>query len=809
MPASPDVLHKSNSTIDTGGPVRSSSSPVFLLPARTGIKKKTGTNFIVLLGEALLFFTFIFLLTLRFVGRSVVFPFRLPRLIRAPRSLKSLIGRYFSLRTRHGFALGVCASFLLLGTTGSLLLYDDLIYSISNPFISNLEQSASTRIMDRKGQLLYTIYGKENRTIVSLNSLPKHLVDATIAIEDVDFYHHHGVSLRGIARAAKANFIDHSPIQGGSTITQQLAKNILLTPERTYTRKIKEVLLALLIESRYTKDQILEMYLNEVAYGGPVSGVEAASQYYFGKSASLLSVSEAALLAGLPSQPSATSPFVNAKVAQTRQRVVLDRMVAKGFLDSAEASQAKQEKLVYAPQSTAILAPHAVMMVKEALVDRFGPKLVEEGGLQVTTTIDLAVQNMAENVVKEQIEAIEESHNVHNGAAVVMNPQTGEVLAVVGSKDYFDPSIKGNVNVATSLRQPGSSIKPLTYAYAFEHMKMHPGTTVDDSPIVYQIPGSKPYAPANYDGTFKGKMTIRQALAQSRNIPPVKLLKEIGVENLINEGQKMGITTWNDSNRYGLSLTLGAGEVKLLDLATAYGSLATMGVRHDPVLIQKITTADGKVVVDREDKETAWSGILPSAHAAEPSAITKGSRVLSQTSAYYITSILSDNQARLPAFGNFSKLFVPGKTIAVKTGTTNDFRDNWTMGYTPDYVVGVWVGNTDNTPMNSNLASGITGAAPIWHDIMEHLIKDVPNREWARPNEMVPVQICAIGGQLTCQYCPQTVTEYFAPDKVPTQACKFEQADVCIQKKIQTERDGKTPEEAKVILQNCYFGPEK
>lgn len=707
-----------------------------------------------------------------------------------------------------GASAGVCVMTGLVG-----LFYVEIIRDMPNPFtLRKVELTASTRIMDRDGRVLYNVYGGENRTLVKLSDLPAHVPLATMAIEDVDFFYHNGISLRGMMRAAKTNFLGKNGegFQGGSTITQQLVKNLLLSPERTWRRKVKEIILSMAMEAHFSKAEIMQMYLNEVAYGGPHYGIEEASEYYFGKSAKYLTLAETALIAGLPTQPSRNSPFVDPQAARDRQHLVLKRMVDNHFITAEEANQAREEKLVFVPQAIPIKAPHFVMLVRQALIDRFGEKIVNEGGLQVYTTLDLNIQTMAERYVRENINKIKLSHNVGNGAAMVTKPQTGEVLAMVGSVDYFDPKISGQVNMVTARRQPGSSIKPVNYSYAFDHLNLTPGSTVDDSPVVYQIAGSEAYAPVNYDGKFKGRMTIRSALAESRNIPAVRTLERYGPRLMVEQGQRLGITTWDTPDQYGLSLTLGAAEVRMIDMATVYGTFANMGIRRDPVLIAKVLDANGRVLVDNtgKTKSSFFTGFVPPAQADETNSlfvqhVSQSNRVLSKIAAYWITNILSDNKARMPAFGQYARLEVPGHTVAVKTGTTNSFRDNWTIGYTPDYLVAAWVGNTDNKPMNSNLVSGITGAAPIWNDIMTNLLKNIPDRVWAAPEDMISVQICATNGLLTCPYCPLTTTEYFVKGSEPKQACSFESPDACASRRAQAEADHKSPEEIAKMTANC------
>ncbi|MBD3279748.1 MAG: hypothetical protein GF390_03485, partial [Candidatus Pacebacteria bacterium] len=447
------------------------------------------------------------------------------------------------------------------------------------------KQAVTTRILDRHGQLLFRIYKDENRTLVPLSQVSPHLINATVAIEDKDFYLHHGFSVRGITRALMANIKGEEIMQGGSTITQQLVKNRLLTPERTIQRKLREIIVSVLVEGTYSKEEILEMYLNQVAYGGSTYGIEEAAWRYFNKPAVELNLAESALLAGLPQAPSLYSPFgPTPELAYARQEEVLRRMVEDGYITLAEAEQAKQQPLEFRQDTIDIKAPHFVMYVKKLLAEKYSEELLYEGGLEIRTTLDLELQDQAQQLVTDEINELQRLR-VSNGAALVTNPQTGEILVMIGSKDYFDFAHDGQVNVTIRPRQPGSSIKPLTYAVALEQGK-NPASIIQDSPITYHLAGSPPYSPQNYDGKFHGRVTLREALASSYNVPAVKTLAEVGVNNLIDKAEAMGITTWQDRNRFGLSLTLGGGEVLMTDMATAYSTFANLGetVKLNPFL---------------------------------------------------------------------------------------------------------------------------------------------------------------------------------------------------------------------------------
>lgn len=589
--------------------------------------------------------------------------------------------------------------------------------------IGKINYPLSTHILDRNGKLLYEIYRDQNRTPVDLDKLSPYVYQATIAIEDKDFYKHKGVSVvSGIFRAIK-DMIFKGNLQGGSTITQQLVKSALLTPERTIKRKIKEIILALWTEQLFNKNQILQMYLNQVAYGGSSYGIEEAAKTFFGKSAKNLTLSEAALLAGLPQAPSTYSPYLNPDIAKWRRNDVLDKMMQLHYISQDEKKKAQNEELSVTPLTTQIHAPHFVFYVRSFLEDRYGIRSVEEGGLNVTSTLDLEIQNEAEKILREEIEKIK-GLNVTNGAILVTRPQTGEILAMVGSVDYFtNPS--GAFNVTTAQRQPGSSIKPLMYSLALQK-GYTASSIIDDSPISFHAAGSSEvYSPVNYDGRFHGKIPLRYALANSYNVPAVKVLNTLGVRNFVDHATRMGISTWGDPSRFGLSLTLGGGEVKVIDMAEAFGVFANEGYRVNVTGIAKLEDTGGKAIYN----------LRPLKY-----------KVLNEGISYIISDILADNFARQFAFGAHSSLEIPGYKVAVKTGTTNDKKDNWTIGYTPDFLVAVWVGNNDGTPMNPVLTSGITGASPIWNRTMSYLLKNYSDSShWFKKPEDIVEKSCYYG----------------------------------------------------------------
>jgi 1A family penicillin-binding protein len=650
----------------------------------------------------------------------------------------------------HGKQTILC--FLILSLTVSIYFYLVILKDLPDPNRLIQRQSpVASKIYDRSGRLLYTFFdGSEKRTLITLEEIPDFVKQATLAIEDKDFYKHTGFSLQGIFRAIVRNTAS-SNVQGGSTITQQLINNTLLTPERTLKRKVKEVILSIEAELIFSKDEILQMYLNEVAYGGTAYGIEEASQTYLGKSVKDVNLAEAALLAGLPAAPSKYSPFSSdPRKTILRQHQVLNKMLQTGYILPDQLETAKKEKIILAPQQTNIKAPHFVMYVKNLLVEKYGSRIVEQGGLKITTSLDLKIQQMAEEKVKQEVARLAQLR-VSNGAALVTHPQTGEILAMVGSQDYFDQTIDGNVNVCLRPRQPGSSIKVITYALALAN-NFTPATILPDSPITYYSPGAEPYLPRNYDNRFHGNVSLRTALASSYNVPAVKILAYLGVDKMVDLGRKMGITTWPQDRFYGLSTTLGSAEVKMTDLAVVYGTLANLGMKVPLNPILEIKDSQGKILDKLE---------------------IAGERVLSPAVAYLLTDILKDNQARTPAFGPNSLLKIPDQEVAVKTGTTNDKRDNWTIGYTHNFLVASWVGNNDNSPMAA-VASGITGASPIWNQIMTELLKNQEKQTFKNPDNLIKVPICIYNSLLPCEGCP-TKEEYFLPGTEPTQHCSSEQ----------------------------------
>ncbi len=586
----------------------------------------------------------------------------------------------------------------------------------------------STKIYDRTGKiLLYDIYGEEKRTVVPLSSIPEHLKQAVIATEDSNFYHHFGIDPKAIGRAILINLKLKKAIYGGSTISQQLIRSSFLTREKTIKRKIREIISTLELERRYSKDQILEFYLNQIPFGSNCYGVEAASQTFFKKPVSQISLPEAAVLAALIRAPSYLSPYgPHKEELLMRKNYVLDRMVQCGYISKKQAESAKKEPIEFSEILRPIKAPHFVFYVKQYLEQKYGKELLREKGFKVYTSLDWELQQIAEQVVKQGAET-NKAYRAFNAALVALDPRTGEILAMVGSKDWhatnypkdcipgknclFEP--KFNI-VTQGLRQPGSAFKPFAYAAAFKK-GYTPKTVLWDVETNFGIKGTKPYVPQNYTGRFSGPVDLRHSLAQSINVPSVKVLYLAGLENTINLAKNLGITTLNKKpSHYGLSLVLGGGEVKLLDITSAYGVFATQGLRVPPVSVLKIEDSNGNII--EENKKSP-------------------KRVLNKQIADLINDILSDNEARAPLFGFHSPLYIENYQTAVKTGTTQEYKDAWTIGYSPTLVVGVWAGNNDNSPTAK--APGVMLSGPIWHKFMEQALLKRPKQEFEKPKRII------------------------------------------------------------------------
>jgi 1A family penicillin-binding protein len=600
-----------------------------------------------------------------------------------------------------------CAAFLA-GSIGLAILFVWVGRNLPNP--DNLSErmvAQSTKIYDRKGEtVLYDIHGAQKRTLVKLADLPAYIPQATVALEDKKFYEHHGFDPVGFARALMNNVLHGFGSGGGSTITQQLVKNAILTSEKKLSRKIKELVLSYRIEGIFTKDEILQMYLNEIPYGSVSYGIEAAAQTFFGKSAKDLTLSETAIIVSLPQATSLYSPYgSHTDRLLVRAHYALDQMVEMGYISQEQADEAKKDDALarIIPRKENILAPHFVMYIKEILTETYGEKTVEQGGLKVITTLDLEKQLIAEKAIANQEAANEKDWKATNAALVAIDPKTGQILAMVGSKDYFNEDIDGAVNVVTRARQPGSSFKPIVYAAAFKK-GYTPTTIIYDVDTKFKTEIGEDYEPHNYNFKTFGPVTIKQALAGSLNTPAVKAIYITGVANVLDLADSMGYTTFRDRSRFGLSLVLGGGEVKLLEHASAFGVFATEGEKHKTAGILKVLDANGRTLEEWEDSKEA---------------------VLDTEICRQITGILSDNEARAYVFGANNWLTLGERPVAAKTGTTNDFHDAWTIGFTPSLVAGVWVGNSNNDAMKAG-ADGSKIAAPIWNEFMRESLKTSP-----------------------------------------------------------------------------------
>lgn len=661
---------------------------------------------------------------------------------------------------------------LLLAFMGLLVF---IFWGLPSPLrLTTWPYAVSTQIFDRNGQLLYEIYADQNRTPIVIDDLPDYVKWATISAEDKDFYNHHGVSISGMIRAS-FNILFKQKLQGGSTISQQLVKTALLTPERTVRRKIREFVLTLAVEILYPKDKILEMYLNQIPYGGTAWGIESAAKLYFNKHAKDLNLEESALLAGLLSSPTRYSPFgAHPELAKERQEFVLKRMVEDKHISQEEADNAKNASLNFAPQANKINAPHFVMYVKDQLTEIYGQRAVEQGGLRVKTTLDLDLQNAAQKITSDEVNRLKTAKGL-NAGVIVTKPGTGEILAMVGSKDYFATDIQGNYNVTTALRQPGSSIKPLNYALGLLNQTVTPATVLNDLPTCFKVAGQSLYCPSNYDQTFRGPVQLRFALGNSLNIPAVKMLTLNGLEQFVNLCQKMGLSTISDPKKYGLSLTLGGGEVKMTDMAVAFGVFANAGIKQPLTSIIEVTDYTGKNL--------------------DKTQIEAGEQVLPEQITYLISHILLDNNARSGVFGTSSYLVIGGHPeISVKTGTSNDKRDNWTIGYNPDILVAVWAGNNENKPV-LEVSSGSAGASPIWNKTIRFALGQIDAEKYSQkagksldeikaqknpppaapnwpiqPEGIIGASVCAVSGFLPdpANPCP-TRFEYFLEGTVPSQ----------------------------------------
>ena len=604
----------------------------------------------------------------------------------------------------------------------------------------------STKIYDREGKnLLYEIHGEEKRTVIPFNEIPQIVKEATVAAEDAEFYSHSGINIRGIIRAIWADIKGGTLAEGGSSITQQLIKNAYLSPERTLSRKIKELILSIALERRYSKDEILNFYLNQIPYGLNSYGIEAAAQTYFNKPAKELALTEVVYLVAMPKAPSYYSPYGNhGEELKSRANHILSRMRELKYISDNDYNNALETTVNFVGQKTGITAPHFVFFIRDYLNEKYGEDFVEKGGLKVTTTLNLDLQKIAERVVEDGAKR-NEIYNAKNAALVAIDPKTGQILAMVGSKNYWatksepegcEPGkncqFEPNVNIATRLRQPGSSFKPFVYAAAINN-GYTPDTVIWDIPTEFNplcswdgiaepgVDQQTCYKPKNYDGRFRGPVTLKQALANSINVPSVKVLYLAGINNSINMAENLGITTLKDRSRYGLSLVLGAAEVKLLDIVSAFGVFSQEGVKRETIGILKVEDGNGRILEEYKDQ---------------------GQKVLSEQVAREINDILSDNNARAPVFGLHSPLLLGDRPAAAKTGTSQDpndetkAKDAWVIGYTPSLVAGVWTGNNDNTPIEKG-GAGVAAAGPIWHDFMAQALKDAPIETFNKPNPII------------------------------------------------------------------------
>jgi 1A family penicillin-binding protein len=644
-----------------------------------------------------------------------------------------------------------------------LLLVGVFVYFFYDlPSIADIPQGLnqpSIKITDRNGRLLYEILpteGGRNATL-AVENLPQCMKDATIAVEDKSFYQNPGVDIFGIIRAVWINLRGGETISGGSTITQQVARTLLLSDEkseRTLRRKLREAVLAWQLTRAYSKDEILALYLNQIYYGGMAYGIEAASQTYFGKPASELLLPECALLAGLPQTPGIYNPFTNPDLALERQRVVLGLMEKNGFITPAQRVEAENAPLSYNAAPYPIEAPHFIWMVKDQLDELLASGMLDlSGSLVIRTTLDLNMQQLAEEIIRRRIEAFrpregELNRNVNNAALVVIHPQTGEILTLVGSADYFDSSIYGALNMAIARRQSGSAFKPIIYAAALDPDQPQPMTaasTLMDVSHTFTTKDNQPYKPVNYDGREHGFVSVREALASSLNVPAVLTLQNVGIEKVIALANRLGVRSLDAPRNYDLSLALGGGQMSLLELSRAYAALANKGKYTSTASILDIRDADGTLLYTPER--------IPAVQVIDPRA------------AWLISDILSDDLSRQTGFGLNSVLKID-RTAAVKTGTTTNFHDNWTIGYTPDLLVGVWVGNSNYQAMHN--VTGLTGAAPIWAETMRSILQGHPDKPFTQPDGLIQFEVCDLSGLRPTDACQHTKTEWFIAGTQPT-----------------------------------------
>jgi 1A family penicillin-binding protein len=639
----------------------------------------------------------------------------------------------------------------LVGYVGILLIFVWYSKDLPTPNKVVRREGFSSRMYDRNGELLYDVYKDAKRMPVVWEDIPDYLKNATVAVEDKDFYKHRGFDPLTPLRIIK-NYFVLGKITGGSTLTQQLVKNVLLTSDRSITRKIKEFILSVQIEAKYKKSEILLMYLNESPYGGAAWGVGTASEQYFGKSVKDLNLVESAILAGLPQRPNSYSPFSKTPTLYIdRTAHVLTRMQEDGYISAEVQKEALEQAKSYKfyENKTQLISPHFIFWVKDQLAKIYGEDIVDGGGLKITTTLDLKLQNKVQDILSEEIDKAEKL-GISNGAAVVLDPTNGQVLAMVGSRGYNSDKTDGKFNVVTqALRQPGSSIKPVTYLTAIKR-GWTAASMIVDAPVTFLgVGGQKDYSPQNYTGKFNGPMSLAAALGNSINTVAVKMLANVGIENMMRQAFDMGISTLEPTKtnlqKFGLSVTLGGGEVKMIDMATAYSSFANGGTKVDPVGVLKVEDRNGKVLEE-------YKPIV-------------GKKVMTSQEAFIISHILLENKYREITFGAVNGLMIPNYQVAVKTGTTNDKKDNWTIGWTPNLLTAVWVGNNDNTPM-LKVASGVSGASPIWKRIMTYELPSRPKQDFPIPDKIVNIEVDKISGYASHDGFP-SMSEYFIDGTQP------------------------------------------
>lgn len=637
---------------------------------------------------------------------------------------------------------------VLLGMVLGVILFITVSFSLPDPNKLNSRIVAqSTKIYARDGTtLLYEIHGEAKRTLIKLNAVPDYVKQATIAVEDKNFYKNPGIEWTGILRAIWVDITRGDLKQGGSTITQQFVRNAILTREKTFIRKIKEIVLAIELEQKFTKDEILQMYLNEIPYGQNAYGIQAAAQTYFAKNAKDLTLAESAYLTALPQAPTFYTPNgPNKNRLEARKNLILQLMEDQNYIDARQRQQAQDEKVVFQKIKDNILAPHFVLYVQALLAEKYGEKTLEEGGLNVVTTIDWDLQQIAEKAVKDGAARNKKSNKASNASLVAIDPKTGQILAMVGSPDFFDEKNDGQVNMAIRELQPGSSFKPYVYAAAFKN-GMNPATMLVDVQTVFGTYAGKEYAPNNYDSQSHGILSMRKALAGSLNIPAVKTLALTGVKKAIDTAKDMGITSNINADRCGLALVLGGCEVNLLDHVSAFGVFANNGIRQEKTPILKISDNKGNILEEYKNQE--------------------GAQALDPQISFLVTSILTDNDARTFVFGPKSPLILSDRIVAAKTGTTQGWRDGWTLGFTPSLVAGVWVGNNNYTPMRQG-ADGVVVAAPIWNQFMREALKDTTPEQFTEPTGIQHIVVDSLSGKLPTDYSPSTKIELFAESNLP------------------------------------------